>query len=422
VTAAIRKEILQCENVPGPGGSVGHAVKAGPLVFLSGQLASDFRTGVAPEARVPEGLPHHRNAMAVQSEYVFRNIATIMEAAGSSVENVIKVQSYTPNLDEISGHLAVRRRFFTRVSPASTAIECNLVVPGCHVEIDAIGALPGVAQAINTDRAPRPLVPYSQAVKAGPFLFLAGVLASDFKTGVAPAARTNPDFPWFDSPIRRQTEYVLRTIATILEACGSGLDQIVKAHVILTDIRDFFGFEEIWRRFFPRDPPARSVFQGGLVNPGMVVEIDVIALAPDAGLRKEPIRTGRAPVPALCESQAVVAGPWVFLGGQMATDWNSAIAPEARIDPNFPRYRSRGTAQMEYIVKNMQTILEVAGTSLDHVVKLWAFHTDLVDLADALEARRGAFAQPTAGTTVHTAALPIPGCAVMMDAIAVIPQ
>lgn len=417
----MRKEIVRCEKVPSPGGPVAHAVKAGPLVFLSGQLASDFRTGVAPEARVPEGVPHHQNVMAVQSEYVFRNIAAIMEAAGSSVENVIKVQSYTPSLDEFSGHLPVRRRHFTKDPPASTAIECDLVVPGCRVEIDAIGALPGTATALNTDRAPRPLAPYSQAMKAGPFLFLAGVLASDFKTGVAPEARTNPDFPWYDSPIRRQTEFVLKTIATILQACGSSLDQVVKAHVILTDIRDFYGFEEVWRSFFPKDPPARSTFQGGLINPGMVIEVDVIALAPDAGLRKEVIRTDRAPAPTLAESQAVKAGPWVFTGGQMATDWKSAIVPAARIDPNFPRYRSRGTAQTEYVLKCLQAILEAAGSSLDHVVKLWAFHADLADLADSLEVRRASFTQPTSATTVHTAALPVPGCAILMDAIAVAP-
>jgi len=417
----MRKETVHCETVPSPGGPIAHAVKAGPLVFLSGQLASDFRTGVAPEARVPAGVPHHHNVMAVQSEYVFRNIAAIMEVAGTSIEHVIKVQSYTPSLDEFSGHLPVRRRFFTKDPPASTAIECGLAVPGCRVEIDAIGALPGAAQAINTDRAPRPLAPYSQAVKAGPFLFLAGVLASDFKTGVAPEARTNPDFPWLDSPIRRQTEFVLTTIATILEACGSSLDQVAKVHVILTDIRDLYGFEEVWRRFFPRDPPARSIFQGGLVNPGMVVEVDVIALAPDSGLRKEIIRTERAPVPSLCESQAVKAGPWVFTGGQMATDWKSAIAPAARIDPNFPRYRSRGTAQTEYILKNMQAVLETAGSSLDNVCKLWTCHTELEDLADSLEVRRTAFTQPTAATTVCTAALPVPGCAILVDAVAVAP-
>ena len=199
-----QKKVVQCAGIPGPGGPIAHAVKAGPLVFLSGQNASDYKTGVAPEARVPEGVPHHGNAMAVQSGYVFRSIAAIMEAAGSSIEQVVKVQSYTPSLDEFSGHLAVRRQVFAKDPPASTAIECGLVVPGCRVEIDAIGVLPGAPKAvINTDRAPRPLAPYSQAVKAGPFLFLAGVLASDFRTGVAPEARTHPDFPWFDSAIRR---------------------------------------------------------------------------------------------------------------------------------------------------------------------------------------------------------------------------
>ncbi len=418
----MRKEIVRCDAVPGPGGPEAQAVKAGPLVFLSGQLASDYRTGVAPEARLPEGLPYQRSAIVVQSEYVLRNVAALMEAAGASLERVVKLQSYTPDLDEFSGHLAVRRQVFPQDPPASTAIECGLAVPGCRVGLDAIGVLPGAPKAVlNTDRAPRPLAPYAQAVQAGPFLFLAGVLASDFRTGVAPAARTDPEFPWFDSPIRRQTEFVLTTIGTILEACGSSLDRVLKAHVILTDVRDFHGFEEVWRRFFPHDPPARSTFQGGLVNPGMRVEVDVIALAPDAGLCKEVLRTSRVPVPRLCESQAVLAGPWVFLGGQMATDWESAVAPGARVDPHFPRYRSRGTAQTEYVLEKLRTLLEVAGTSLDHVVKLWAFHTDLADLADALAARRAAFAQPTATTTVHTAALPVPGCSVMLDGIALRP-
>lgn len=419
----MRKEIVRNPRVPDPGRRVAQAVKAGPLVFLSGQNASDHTAGIAPEARLPEGLPYHRAAMATQSEYVFRTIGAVMEAAGSSREQVAKIQTYTPDIDEFSAHLPVRRRCFPKDPPASTAIECGLMVPGCHIEIDAIGVLPEAAKVvINTDRAPRPLAPYSQAIKAGPFLFLAGVLASDFRTGVAPEARTNPDFPWFDSPIRKQTQFVLETIATVLEACGSSVEQVLTAHVILTDIRDFFGFEEVWRRFFPKDPPARSVIQGGLINPGMAVEVDVIALAPGAGLRKEIVRTDRAPVPALAESQAVKAGPWVFTGGLMATDWKSGVSPEARIDPNFPRYRSRGTAQTEHVLTTMQAILESVGTSLDHVVKLYAFHTDPDDLADALAVRETAFAEPVAATTVHAPALPIPGCAVMLNAVAIVPD
>lgn len=419
----MRKEIVRSASVPDPGRRLAHAVKVGPLVFLSGQDASDHRTGVAREARLPEGLPHHAAAMAVQSEYVLGAVGAIMEAAGSSLEHVVKIVSYTPDLDEFSAHLPARRRSFPKDPPASTAVECGLMVPGCRIAIDAVGILPDVPKVIvNTDRAPRPLAPYSQAVEAGPFLFLAGVLASDFRTGVAPRARTNPEFPWFDSPIRRQTEFVLETIATVLEAGGSSMAHVVKADVILTDIRDFFGFEEVWRRFFPKDPPARAVYQGGLVNPGMLVEVDVIALAPGGGLRKEIVRTDRAPVSPLAESQAVRAGPWVFTGGLMATDWQTAIAPEARIDPNFPRYRSRGTAQTEYVLAAMQAILEAAGTSLGHVAKLSAYHTDPGDLADALSAREAAFAEPLAAATVHVPALPVPGCAVMMDAVAVVPD
>lgn len=418
----MRKEIVRCAAVPEPGGHVAQAVAAGPLIFLSGQAATDHRSGLLPEARLPAGMPYHRRAVAVQSECVFRSMAAIMEAAGATIDDVVKIQSFMPDLGEFSAHVPARRRFFTKHPPASTAIACGLTVPECRVEINAIGVRPGAPRAVvATDRAPRPLAPYAQAVKAGPFLFLAGVLASDFTTGVAPAARTNPDFPWFDSPIRRQTAYALETIATVLEAGGSSLDQVVKAHVILTDVRDFYGFEEVWRRFFPKDPPARSIFQAGLVNPGMVVEIDVVALAPDSGLPKAIVRTERAPMPTLCESQAVKAGPWVFVGGQMATDFTTGVAPPARIDPNFPNYRSRGAAQTEFVLQSLAAILDAAGTSMEQVVKLWAFHTDLADLADSLVARHAAFPQPVAATTVHVPALPVPACALMMDAIAVVP-
>lgn len=416
----MKKEIVTTQKVPLPAGPYAQAVKAGGLVFLSGQLASDFQRAVAPEAEGNPALSAFSSPIRRQTDYIFNNIAALLEAAGSSLERVVKIQTFNETMDDFAGHLAVRRKRLIGPPPASTAIEAKTPLPGCRMVIDVIGAEEGIeTRYFNTDRAPRPLVPYSQAVRVGDLWFLAGVLASDFRTGVAPQARTNPAFPLFESPIKKQTEFVLDTIAAILEDAGSGLDRVVKAQAILTDIRNFHGFEEVWRHYFPKNPPARSTFQGGLVNPGMLVEVDVIALAGDSKRKVEAVETGAVPAPTIHQPQAVRAGDLIFTSEILATDFKTGVSPEARIDPNFPHYKARGEAQMECCLKYLRTLLEAAGSGIGNVLKTWTYHTDMRELADALVPRRAWYGEnPPASTTVGTGGLIVPDCTVMTEAIA----
>jgi enamine deaminase RidA (YjgF/YER057c/UK114 family) len=82
--------------------------------------------------------------------------------------------------------------------------------------------------------APRPLANYNECFRVGPFVFAAGQIASDYKTGVAPEARRNPAFPYYGSDIKLQTHYVLGNLKKTFEAVGSSLDHVVKAQVFLT--------------------------------------------------------------------------------------------------------------------------------------------------------------------------------------------
>ncbi|MFQ5692021.1 MAG: RidA family protein [Nitrospinota bacterium] len=416
----MKKEVVVTEKAPLPAAPYAQAVKAGGLVFLSGQVASDFQRAVAPEARGNPEFPTFHSPIRLQTDYILGNVAALLEAGGSSIERVVKIQTFNETMDDFAGHIAVRRGRLTGPPPASTAIEAGTPVPGCRIIIDVIGAGEGVpTEHFNTDRAPRPLAPYSQAVRAGDFWFLAGVLASDFRTGVAPEARVNPAFPLFESSIKKQTEFVLDTIAAILEATGSGLDRIVKAQVILTDIGNFYGFEEVWRHYFPANPPARSTFQGGLVNPGMLVEVDVIALAGDSGLAVRPVETEAVPVPTIHQPQALRVGDFVFTSEVLATDFRTGVSPEARIDPAFPNYRTRGEAQMECCLKYLQALLEAGGSGIESVVKTWTYHTDMSELADALIPRRAYYGEnPPASTTAGTGGLVVPDCTLMTEAIA----
>src|SRR5947199_9800 len=93
-------------------------------------------------------------------------------------------------------------------------------------------------EMIRVPDVPQPLAHYSPAARAGHLVFAAGQLASDFKTGVPPEARVDPNFPYYGSEIKRQTRYVLENLAMTLKAAGASLDHVVKAQVFHIDLRN----------------------------------------------------------------------------------------------------------------------------------------------------------------------------------------
>ena len=121
-------------------------------------------------------------------------------------------------------------------------------------------------ETITTDRGPKPIGPYSQAVKANGFLFLSGQVALDPKT----AAMVSGD-------IREQTARVLENVKGILEAAGSNLHHVVKTTVFLKDINEFPAMNEVYGRYFTAAPPARSTVEVARLPKDALVEIEVVA-------------------------------------------------------------------------------------------------------------------------------------------------
>jgi 2-iminobutanoate/2-iminopropanoate deaminase len=119
---------------------------------------------------------------------------------------------------------------------------------------------------VTTDRAPKPIGPYSQAVKANGFLYLSGQVALDPKTNEITG-----------SDIRQQTERVLENIKGILEAAGTNLHHVVKTTVFLKDINEFPQMNEVYGRYFTSAPPARSTVQVARLPKDALVEIEVTA-------------------------------------------------------------------------------------------------------------------------------------------------
>ncbi|GAC1429814.1 MAG: Rid family detoxifying hydrolase [Chloroflexota bacterium] len=109
-------------------------------------------------------------------------------------------------------------------------------------------------------------VPLSPGVRYGELIYTSGQVGTDPHTGAL--ARGD---------ITAQTEQTLRNVQAVLEAAGSSLDRVIKATCFLTDRAHFSAFNEVYRRFFPQDPPGRSTIICGLAAPDLLVEIEVIA-------------------------------------------------------------------------------------------------------------------------------------------------
>jgi 2-iminobutanoate/2-iminopropanoate deaminase len=123
-------------------------------------------------------------------------------------------------------------------------------------------------EIIHTDNAPKSLAGYSQAVKAGGFVFVAGQGPFDPVTGEVQG-----------ESIQAQTGQCLRNVEAILQAAGSTLDKVVSATFILGDENDFVGMNEEWGKWFPKDPPARQGAKLPIRPKGMKISIAVIAEA-----------------------------------------------------------------------------------------------------------------------------------------------
>jgi 2-iminobutanoate/2-iminopropanoate deaminase len=122
-------------------------------------------------------------------------------------------------------------------------------------------------QVILTDRGPKPIGPYSQAVRSNGFLFVSGQVALDPKSG-----------EFVGTDIRQQTERTLENLKAILEAAGVSLSHVVKTTVFLKDMNDFTAMNETYARYFTAAPPARSTVQAARLPKDALVEIDVIAV------------------------------------------------------------------------------------------------------------------------------------------------
>jgi len=123
-------------------------------------------------------------------------------------------------------------------------------------------------KVIQTEKAPKAIGPYSQAIQAGPFVFLSGQIPINPGTGEL-----------IGGDIRQQARQVLENLKQILESQGLAMQDVVKTTIFLKDMEHFHQVNEIYATYFPTSPPARSTIEIARLPRNVDIEIEAIALS-----------------------------------------------------------------------------------------------------------------------------------------------
>ena len=139
--------------------------------------------------------------------------------------------------------------------------------PAHSAKSRSVAPKPTKRTVIATELAPQAIGPYSQAIRAGNFIFTAGQIPID------PLINQ-----MIEGDIAAQTRRVLLNIRAILEAAGSSLSKVVKTTVFLASLNDFSAMNAVYAEFFPDNPPARSTFAVAGLPRNALIEIETVAL------------------------------------------------------------------------------------------------------------------------------------------------
>lgn len=409
------------------------AARAGDLVFYGGGIAANPRSGMPATTHPHPEIPYHFSNIRAELRYVYDTMSSVVETAGSSMSQAMKINAYMKNVDDIFNGLGMRKDYFGGETPppSTMMIVPDLAVPGASVTTDIIALANDASlprQHIHDETAGAPLPPhesiwghriYVKIARGGGFIFTAGLA----NTAEQERSFHHPDFPYSADRSVKGTAAILDYLKSMLSEAGAGLEHVVRAEVYLNDMRHLAGLDESWRSFFPVEPPARIIAPANFPTPTGFCEIEAIAIDPEGPFAKTTVTTQEAPSSFAHEPQAVKAGPYLFLSSQMATDWHSGLAPEARINPGLPNHVSSIKSQVRYILKNVDAICRAGGTSLTNLVRRRVVYRDLNDQGAAEAVWREVLGDrmPPTTTLKASADLPVPECDVAYDLVAYIP-
>jgi enamine deaminase RidA (YjgF/YER057c/UK114 family) len=414
-------------GVPKPLMPYSPAVKAAGWVFIAGQLASDFKTGLDPS--IKNTNYNLKEQLAAESEFVLQNLVDTIAATGCDINKdmvrlwqwfvsdrpTVKEYSQGNNWSklDVSPYLRVRNDFISNCPPSSSMAVHELMWRDTSIEIDMI-CLDDEHEAITFGESDR-LGEGAPAMRRGDWVFL----------GAQSAASDTQTDNWYEATVEQQTHAILEKLEGHASLAGSSLKQAVKAEVYIGHPGDFAAMDSVWKKWFPENPPARLVIPYmGMGDRGSRVEIALTLLADDATLKKQTIETSDAPQQPGHEPQAMKVGNLLFFSSQMAFDSSGNLADGMVRNPNSPWYGSPGQIQMHYMMNNIAAISAAAGTTVDNIVRRACFHNDLQWFSDSIQAWASYFPgdKPPSTTVGLDSPFIVEGSNTLLDLIAYVPD
>ena len=358
------KEIVSSQ--PAPVGPYSPAVKAGGFIYLSGTLAQDG-----------DGVMVGRGDVGAQTRRIVERLRGVLEASGSSLEQVLTVTVYLRNASDFPAMNDAYRAFWPTDPPTRTTVITDLVLPDALVEMSMVAAPKGaervVIQPAGWVKSPNP---YSYAIRSGDTLFMSGIVS-----------RNGHDNSVVAGDVPAQTKAVLDNAREILAAAGMTLAHVVSARVYMPDGAGFQQMNETYRGYFPQAPPARATAIAGLAGPHYRVEIAMIA----SSSKKEVINAG-ATSPNL--SAAIRVGKRIYLSGMLG---------------NSETNKGDAAAQSRGTLERIRALLAAAGATPADVVDSLVYLTDLKDFDAMNGAYRPFFEKDFPARTTAGVGLLVPG-------------
>jgi enamine deaminase RidA (YjgF/YER057c/UK114 family) len=412
--------------IPHSGARLARGMRAGRWVFASGQAATDYVNGLAPDVVQIERPLNGESQYKREARRIYRNVKEVLAEVGAGIADVVRVDQYYTTERAMHPYHEVRHEVFgSKIPPSTSNLHQKFSRTGQSIEIQVMAAIPGSGLKVQHESfSPSYKISavsgYSPALSAGDFRFVPGQTAearSEDQGPLDPEVR-HPRALWRQWPIKLETDFIVRRkLVASLAGAGASLDTVVKAQVYLSDRDDVPGFNEVWLSHFKNNPPATTII--ATTNPGFAIhdlriEINTISLATKGKTKREIIHGPQTPAFDGYVS-AIKCGDLLFLSGLMAVEGGRLIE-EARVDVRQPFYGLPVKAELRSIIRQAEAICRSAGTSLRNAVRIQQFHTDLADLPAALEVWDETMNHaPLPLSPIEVAWLPIPGARVQVD-------
>lgn len=302
-------------------------------------------SAVSGAAGSPETEP---GAAARQTLRAIQKAENTLRAAGMDLSRVVSVNLYLSDIRHFSEINREYRKHFSAIKPVRTTVEADLADPDSLLQLSMIAVNSDVEiESIAPQSWKPPQSPYSWAIHAGETVFIAGMVSEDPATATLVAG-----------DVASQTRKSLENLGELLKAAGLDYRNVDSCRVYLAESRHFREMNQVYRTFFPEDPPVRATVRARLASPDLKVEIQCVASA-----TKEREALGEVNS-ALPFSAAIKSGDRIFVSGMVGRGPDGY--PEGDV-----------SAQTELTLERIASTLRSAGVGPSHATESVVFVSDI---------------------------------------------